>query len=84
MWALWCLVGQRECVDEEEQKYNYSVQWDAFREARACRHPLTLEDAPADLFEAMVFIRRELSRPMGERLHEDATRAGGVTDDGSR
>lgn len=72
MWALWCMVGQKECVSEEEQKYNYTIQWDAFHEARACRHPLTLRDPPGELFEAMIFIRRQLSEPLGERMYREA------------
>lgn len=73
MWVAWTLCGRGETftTDEGEQT-NWSVDWGAFSAAVAARHPAFSEDDPADVFEAMITVRNELMRPMGEVMLEDA------------
>lgn len=56
----------------EDGDTNWTVDWNAFREARECKHGTTIHDDPADLFEALCTIRTELSRPTAEILTEEA------------
>ena len=60
---LWSFVGHGEVVDSETGSTNYSIDWGAFREARDCGHPVFAESDPADLFEAMIIVHRDMQSP---------------------
>lgn len=66
MWRLWQLIGLGEALGEGTVQWN--IDWGAFEAARNCRHPLFSVDDPAEVYEAMLLVRREMNRSPANQL----------------